>query len=223
MPRRSPRISRIVRTSRRRSRGCGASDPEVTQLIVKINEGVSGSGNAVLDVADVAGERRVGRRAPRWRTSNPRQWVCRSPDFLDAFAQYGGVVEQRIVGEGLASPSVQMRVCPAARSSSCPPTTNSSVAPSGQAYLGCIFPADPAYSRLISEPAMRIGEHLAGLGVMGRFAVDFVVVQERGRVAGVRDRAEPAQGRHDAPVPHAAVPHRRSVRRGLRRLRDPGG
>ena len=28
---------------------------------------------------------------------------------------------------------------------------------SGQKYLGCVFPADPAYSRLISEPAMAVG------------------------------------------------------------------
>ena len=49
---------------------------------------------------------------------------------------------------------------------------------SGQSYLGCTFPADPAYSRLISEPAMAIGERLAREGVLGRFAVDFVVVRD---------------------------------------------
>jgi hypothetical protein len=49
---------------------------------------------------------------------------------------------------------------------------------SGQVYLGCVFPADPAYAAAIAEPAMVIGRHLAGLGVLGRFAVDFVVVQD---------------------------------------------
>ena len=39
--------------------------------------------------------------------------------------------------------------------------------------------------------------------------------QGRGRRLGaVRDRAQPPQGRHDAPVPHAAVPHGRRVRPG---------
>ena len=50
--------------------------------------------------------------------------------------------------------------------------------PTGQSYLGCVFPADEAYSRLITEPAMTVGRHLAGLGVLGRFAVDFVVVRD---------------------------------------------
>jgi hypothetical protein len=49
---------------------------------------------------------------------------------------------------------------------------------SGQSYLGCTFPADPAYSRLISEPGMAIGQRLAREGVIGRFAVDFVVVRD---------------------------------------------
>ena len=90
---------------------------------------------------------------------------------------------------------------------------------SGQKYLGCVFPADPAYARKITEPALAIGRCLAEKGVLGRFAVDFVTVQdEHGRVGGLRDRAQPAQGRHDPPVPDAAVPRRRRVRRRRGRL-----
>ena len=36
----------------------------------------------------------------------------------------------------------------------------------------------PRYAASIAEPAMVIGRHLATLGVLGRFAVDFVVVQD---------------------------------------------
>jgi hypothetical protein len=50
--------------------------------------------------------------------------------------------------------------------------------PSGQSYIGCRFPADTAYSRQIIEPAQRIGERLAREGVIGRFALDFVVVRQ---------------------------------------------
>ena len=49
--------------------------------------------------------------------------------------------------------------------------------PSGQSYLGCRFPADPAYARLITEDAQRVGDLLAAEGVLGRFAVDFVTVR----------------------------------------------
>ena len=47
-------------------------------------------------------------------------------------------------------------------------------------------------------------------GALGRFAVDFVVTRAaRRELDAVRDRAQPAQGRHHAPVSHPAVPHRR--------------
>ncbi len=49
--------------------------------------------------------------------------------------------------------------------------------PSGQSYLGARFPADFAYARSISAEARRIGDRLAKEGVLGRFAIDFVVVR----------------------------------------------
>jgi len=52
--------------------------------------------------------------------------------------------------------------------------------PSGQTYLGCRFPADFGYAREITRDAAKIGERLAREGVLGRFAVDFVVVRDPG-------------------------------------------
>ena len=114
----------------------------------------------------------------------------------------------------LTSPSVQMRALPDGTVELLSTHDQLLGGASGQAYLGCVFPADPAYARSIAEPAMVVGRHLAGLGVIGRFAVDFVTVRgRRRRLVGVRHRAQPAQGRHHAPLPHAAVPDRRPVRR----------
>jgi hypothetical protein len=48
--------------------------------------------------------------------------------------------------------------------------------PSGQAYLGCRFPASPDYSTAIMREAMKVGHRLAKEGVIGRFALDFVTV-----------------------------------------------
>jgi hypothetical protein len=50
--------------------------------------------------------------------------------------------------------------------------------PSGQSYLGCRFPAMPAYAPAISAHARRVGEELAQRGVIGRFAIDFVVARD---------------------------------------------
>jgi hypothetical protein len=48
---------------------------------------------------------------------------------------------------------------------------------SGQSYLGCRFPAAPEYAALISDLAGRVAAELVHRGVVGRFAIDFVVVK----------------------------------------------
>ncbi len=42
-----------------------------------------------------------------------------------------------------------------------------------------MFPADPAYALLITREAAKVGRRLAKEGVLGRFALDFVVVRSR--------------------------------------------
>jgi hypothetical protein len=98
--------------------------------------------------------------------------------YVAKFEQGGGIVEERIVGEELRSPSVQLRARPDGSVELLSTHDQLLGGASGQSYLGCVFPADPAYSRLISEPAQRVGERLAAAGALGRFAIDFVVVRD---------------------------------------------
>lgn len=51
--------------------------------------------------------------------------------------------------------------------------------PSGQSYLGCMFPADTSYAPAITHEAAKVGRRLAKEGVIGRFALDFVVVRSK--------------------------------------------
>jgi hypothetical protein len=97
--------------------------------------------------------------------------------YLAKLAERGGVVEERIEGVEVRSPSVQLRVTPAGEVELLSTHDQLLGGPSGQAYLGCVFPADPAYATAIAAPAQRIGERLAREGVLGRFALDFVVVR----------------------------------------------
>ena len=107
-----------------------------------------------------------------------------SPDVpFDAYAaklvERGGIVEELISGTELRSPSVQLRVIPGSRKVELLSTHDQLLGgPSGQSYLGCRFPADFAYARAISSEAMIVGERLAREGVLGRFALDFVVVSD---------------------------------------------
>lgn len=158
-----------------------AAMPSLAEVIVKINEGVSGSGNALVDVTGLPAPGDPDEEpAVRDRIGElqPEAADLAVSEFLAGFERLGGVVEERITGTALTSPSVQMRVLPDRTVELLSTHDQLLGGASGQKYLGCVFPADPAYSRLISEPAMVVGRDLAARGVLGRFAVDFVTVRD---------------------------------------------
>jgi hypothetical protein len=100
------------------------------------------------------------------------------PAYLDDLAAQGGIVEERVMGAEVRSPSVQLRVTPLGEVEVLSTHDQLLGGPSGQAYEGCRFPADFDYARAITAEAEKIGAALANEGVLGRFAVDFVVVRD---------------------------------------------
>ena len=159
-----------------------AARPALQEAIVKLNEGVSGKGNALVDLRDLPAPGAAGRargasgRAWRpWRSSTGAS--CSSPT-CEQLAHDGGIVEERISGLDFRSPSVQLRVTPLGDVELLSTHDQLLGGPSGQSYLGCRFPADTAYARGITAEASKIGALLAEQGVLGRFAIDFVVVRD---------------------------------------------
>ena len=158
---------------RERRRGMAAA-------IVKLNEGVSGRGNALVDLRGLPEPGSPDERAElRRRVEEMELEHAATPrkDYLARLASDGGVVEERIVGEELRSPSVQLRVTPVGEVELLSTHDQLLGGPSGQSFIGCRFPADPRYAAAITEAAAAIGARLARQGVLGRFAVDFVVVR----------------------------------------------
>ena len=103
------------------------------------------------------------------------------PMFLDRLTTRAGIVEERVTGENLRSPSVQLRVTPLGVVELLSTHDQILGGATGQSYLGCRFPADTAYAGLISSEAKKVGEVLASKGVLGRFAIDFVVSRTNGQ------------------------------------------
>jgi hypothetical protein len=154
-----------------------AERPGMSQVIVKLNEGVSGEGNALLGLdglSDDAGLAEIEERLRELRFELPEITYDAYTDMLE---KRGAVVEERIVGEEFRSPSVQMRVTPLGKLEVLSTHDQLLGGPSGQSYLGCIFPADPGYATAITREAVKVGERLASEGVIGRFAMDFVAVR----------------------------------------------
>jgi PGM1 C-terminal domain len=162
-----------------------ASHPHVSEMVIKLDEGVAGEGNGIIDLAGLPAPGAPGEAAliAQRLAATALEEPTLSPDaYFAALRAGGGIVEERICAEELRSPSVQLEV--SARGEVRVLSTHDQIlgGASGQRFLGCRFPADSDYAPAISELARRIGDHLARVGVIGRFAVDFVVARRPGGV-----------------------------------------
>ena len=157
-----------------------AERPAMDSAIVKLNEGVSGAGNAVVRLKGLPAPGSPTERDDVMKRLLEMELESEKTPFdvyITKFAENGGIVEERIVGDELRSPSVQLRVMPSGDVELLSTHDQLLGGASGQSYLGCVFPAAPEYARLITEHAATIGRRLATEGALGRFAVDFVVVR----------------------------------------------
>src|SRR5438552_7515243 len=155
-----------------------AKRPSMTQAIVKLNEGVSGEGNATVDLSNLS-EPASAAIAERVRGMRFEHGKVNFDEYTAKLRARGGVVEER-VGVGakeVRSPSVQLRITPLGKVELLSTHDQMLGGPSGQSYLGCIFPADPAYATAITDDAAKVGDLLRDAGVIGRFALDFVVTR----------------------------------------------
>ena len=155
--------------------------PSIGKAMVKLNDGISGEGNAVIDLEglpDPADPAYAAAMEERLQSMVYEASSVNFEVFCDGMEKIGGIVEERIQGRDFLSPSVQMRISPLGDVEILSTHDQLLGGPSGGSFLGSRFPADPEYGMLIASEAEKIGERLADLGALGRFAVDFVVVRD---------------------------------------------
>ena len=154
----------------------------MSQAVVKLNEGVSGEGNAVVDLSNLgsAASDAIAERVRAMRFEKPG---TRFEDYAGKFRDCGGVVEERVgVNAEVRSPSVQLRVTPLGDVELLSTHDQMLGGPSGQSYLGCIFPADPAYASAITRDAAKVGELLREMQLHADWAVTMSVKFTRFRL-----------------------------------------
>ena len=144
--------------------------PDVDAVVVKHDDSGAGDGNIVLDLTRLAS------------AEEPIDWlrstVAALPDWYRLDLEKGGIVEERIVGVRFTSPSAQADILPSGEVVVLATHEQVLGGPGGQVYLGCRFPADPAYAPLLARHAIAVGRLLAARGVRGRFSVDFVAADD---------------------------------------------
>ncbi len=160
-----------------------ARKPGIRQVIVKLNEGVSGYGNALVHLEGLPASGEPAEAAAireRLQAMILESHAMSYDDYMQTLARNGGIVEERITGDEFRSPSAQMRITPLGKLELLSTHDQLLGGTEGQTYLGCRFPADPAYAAAIMTEAAKVGQRLVKEGVLGRFAMDFVAVRSQG-------------------------------------------
>jgi PGM1 C-terminal domain len=153
--------------------------PDTRRAVVKLNEGFSGEGNAVFDLANAPADGSLlswirGRLPALAFAARGMTWDL----YQEKLRAMGGIVEEFIVGDVKRSPSAQFRIDPAGGVA--PVSTHDQVlgGPNEQIFLGCRFPANPSYRLDIQARGAKVAQALAHKGVLGRFGVDFISVRD---------------------------------------------
>lgn len=158
--------------------------PDLRRVVVKLNESFSGEGNAILDLRrlDPALSTAAQRRAAVAAALPQLQFEAAGltwEAYVEQFRKMGGICEAWIEGEGKTSPSVQMRINPAAEVQAVSTHDQVLGGPNGQVFEASTFPARDDYRLAIQRQGVEVGKLLADKGVLGRFAVDFLAVPQR--------------------------------------------
>jgi hypothetical protein len=154
------------------------SNRKLDKVVVKINEGFSGEGNALFSYYGAPSEFLL------------REWIMiELPkrlkivavgvsyiDYIEKFTALGGIVEEFVPDIIKKTPSVQCRITPLGNCEIVSTHDQLTGGESGQVFLGATFPADQEYATDIAELGMEVCHKLKDYGVIGRFSIDFISV-----------------------------------------------
>ena len=159
--------------------------PDLQRVVIKLNEGFSGEGNALLDLRPLAEiapglathSQRVTTILDKFQALHFESKAETWENYGSRIPELGAIAEAFIEGDEKRSPSVQGRVNPLGEVEILSTHDQILGGPNGQIYLGCCFPADEAYRLRLQDLGLRVGKKLAEKGVLERFGLDFVAVR----------------------------------------------
>lgn len=160
--------------------------PNLQRMVIKLDEGFSGEGNAILDLRPLTAIApgtvgTVARIQALQSALENLSFQCKTecwPHFAAKIHQLGAIAEAFVEGDHKHSPSVQGRITPLGNVEILSTHDQELGGPDGQIFLGCSFPARSDYRLAIQAMGQRIGEELAAQGALERYGVDFIAVRQ---------------------------------------------
>ncbi|MEL7418744.1 MAG: peptide ligase PGM1-related protein [Cyanobacteria bacterium J06555_3] len=160
--------------------------PGLQRIVVKLNEGFSGEGNALLDLRPIAEFSPQKQDTASAKTALSKQLKNMSfqgagetwSTFSARIPELGAIVEAFVEGKIKRSPSVQGYIRPSGEVEIVSTHDQILGGADGQVYEGCYFPADADYRHELQELGLKVGEVLAAKGAIERYGVDFITVQD---------------------------------------------
>jgi hypothetical protein len=163
--------------------------PDLKRIVIKLNEGFSGGGNAILHLNALQSV------APGLATTADRAAAIRDrfqflgfqtdtetwENFSSRIGELGAIVESFVEGAVKRSPSVQGNITPSGEVEILSTHDQILGGPDGQVFLGCYFPADEVYRLRLHRYGMQVGRLLAAKGALERFSLDFIAVHHPDR------------------------------------------
>ncbi|MEO1593501.1 MAG: peptide ligase PGM1-related protein [Cyanobacteria bacterium J06632_22] len=163
-----------------------ARQPDLQRIVIKLNEGFSGEGNALLDLRSLMtyapglveldqSVAAVEQAFESLRFQCPTEtWA----HFEQKIGVLGAIAEAFVEGDIKRSPSTQGHIGPDGTVEILSTHDQILGGPDGQIFLGCTFPADAGYRLALQEMGRKVGEALAAKGALERYSVDFIAVHQ---------------------------------------------
>jgi PGM1 C-terminal domain len=154
--------------------------PQLLRLVVKLNEGFSGEGNAILDLRALGNPSSHSERVHTIEQAFERLSFQGTNEtwsnFRAKIPHLGAIVEAFIEGDSKQSPSVQGCITPMGTVEIISTHDQILGGPDGQIFLGCQFPAAAGYRHQLQALGLAVGKNLAAKGAIERFSVDFIAI-----------------------------------------------
>uniref|UniRef100_A0A7S1KU23 ATP-grasp domain-containing protein n=1 Tax=Percolomonas cosmopolitus TaxID=63605 RepID=A0A7S1KU23_9EUKA len=171
--------------------------PEAQKLVVKLNEGFSGQGNAILDVEQLRQDMGMIPREGGSSAVEQNELSTVIKEYLPqmrfqgnqghmSWENYKAKIEENGALAELWVESTEEPACPSCQAI-CDSTGDVQILSTheqqlggadNQQYVGCLFPASTAYRNKITEYTQTIGEYLEQQGIVGHFGVDYMIFKD---------------------------------------------